>query len=349
MFKTTSSVRRLHLSEANEPPEGIETPAIRGIREAHHYTDPTVEPLRSVIARKIGVDADQIFIGNGLDEVILILALSLNFDSVLMSAQTFKGHRNAFSATRHRVYELPLLSNYEQDIHGFECAMNTNSSGMIVIVANPHNPTGMPISSLSVSRLMESVSISGGQLVLDEAYADFAKYHTTGLQFITRTEGPVVLRSFSKGQCIAGLRLGYAVGPTDIVKNMQNLAEKILPYRVNQVALSVGLWLFDSMQEQILNKVRDGVIERREILRSSLSKAGVRTLVSEAPFLLAQFHSLAGSVVERLKKHGFLICDASRFDFPGWLRLGIPGADDLAEFQSQLLTVILEKDKEVTR
>src|SRR4029078_12672011 len=174
---------------------------------------------------------EKLILCNGAKEVLEFLGHAfLNpGDDVVTSQYAFVVYKLIATSFGARTIEAPS-ANYEQDLDGMLAAITPKTR--LVFVPNPNNPTGTLLSQRAIDDLISGVP-ENVIVVFDEAYFEFLDRPPDTLQFVREGRNIVVLRTFSKIHGLAGLRIGYAVGPTDLVQVLHKTRQ---PFNVNSIA-----------------------------------------------------------------------------------------------------------------
>ncbi|MDI6104305.1 histidinol-phosphate transaminase [Actinoplanes sp. NEAU-A12] len=317
-------VERLALSESafGPSPRAISA-AMAEVRNAHLYPNADSEPVRLAVASLYGLDPGQVVVGNGADELLLLIALACGGHRVraTVCASTFAGHAASLAVAGCEVTQLPI------DDTGLALTdlLTAAETADVLYVCNPHNPTGTVLGADQIATLAAHSRRYGCALVLDEAYAEFADARVfgsgTGMVADDNTAPVVVIRSLSKAYGLAGLRCGFALGPPALMNRVARIAAT-LPYRVNRVSLAAaGAALAD---RDHLEWALEQTTHSREWLRRELSDQGFRVPPTQTNFLFAHLGDDGPQIVERLlTEHSILVRDLTGMGFPGWARIGV--------------------------
>ena len=287
------------------------------------YPDRAATELRSAIAAWHGVSPDNVFAANGSNEVLqtMLLTYAGSGRAVITFEPTYQLHSHLARTSGATVVEVERNDDFSLDVEAAETSM-TSVRPTVTFLCSPNNPTGMVESPATVRRLLGAVP---GLLVIDEAYAQFAGW--TALDLVAEDQPLAVVRTFSKTWSMAAVRLGYVVGPTWLVADLDRV---VLPYHldaVKQVAGRLALEHVVEMDERV--KL---VVAERERLTDELGALPVDVFPSGANFVLFRPHGRAGhGVWQGLVERGVLVRDCSR-----WARLddclrvtvGTPDEDD---------------------
>ncbi|MER6256902.1 histidinol-phosphate transaminase [Streptomyces sp. NPDC001584] len=332
-------VMRLALSEnaAGASPKALAA-ARAEIDRAHWYPHSDGEPLRGLLARHYGLPEQKVIVGNGLDELILLVALATsgNAKPTVVTANTFAGYAASLEISGHAVTTVPWAAAGGIDLDGV-CEAAAGAS--TVVLCNPHNPTGTALNAEQVKTLVEACHDAGALLVLDEAYAEFADATRfgSGLPYL-HGRGIVVLRTFSKAYGLAGLRCGYALGDEDLISAMTAI-RTALPYNTNRVALAAAAAALAD-QHHLRSVVNDCAVAR-QVLSTSLATMGVQSLPSQTNFLLAHLGDAAPGIVGRLAdEHRIHIRDMTGLGLSGWARISVPLTRDVPVLTAALSSAI---------
>lgn len=324
----TPGTYRLALSESawGPAPAALEA-AHQAVAEAQFYPHSDGEPLRQALAKHYGVEAEGVHIGNGADEVLLIatLAVAGSGEVGVVTSGTFAGHRAALEVAGCDVRELPME---RRRLPVAELAAATGDA-RVMILANPHNPTGSALGSDEIARIVSCAAQNGCVVVLDEAYGEFADPASfgSGLDLLSSFNNVIVVRTFSKAYGLAGLRCGYAIGSPALVDGLAAV-RTVLPYNVNRVALAAATAALRD-QEYLRGVVRDNRASRAAIVRR-FREAGLHVVDSEANFVLLDVGAHADAVLAGMDQRGVLARPLAALGYPGAIRLGVCRTDDVA-------------------
>jgi histidinol-phosphate aminotransferase len=303
----------------------------------NRYPDPHQRAVKATLAPLKGVDAAQIFLGNGSDEAIdLLVRLTCRpgQDSILILPPTYGMYEVAANLNDVAAERLPLTADFQ--LAPETIAQVLASTAKLVFICSPNNPTGNLLRADAVEEVLRGFR---GLVVVDEAYADF----TTAPSWTTRlAEFPnlVVLQTFSKAWGLAGLRLGMAFASPQIIGYLNKIKP---PYNVSEATQQFALAAlqdtdrFQAMRQQLL-KGRDWLAER-------LPSVAIveKVFPSDANFLLARFHPDATAVYDYLLGKGIVVRNrTTQPGCAGCLRLTVGSPEEneallaaLEQFDSQ--------------
>ncbi|HSS23044.1 MAG TPA: aminotransferase class I/II-fold pyridoxal phosphate-dependent enzyme, partial [Mycobacterium sp.] len=220
-FPNAIDPHALSLNENPFPPlPAVRSVLIRSIDAANRYPEFLPERLRSLIAGRIGVPADQVVLGAGATGVMLqaLQALTVPGDAIAMSMPTFDGYPIIAEMTRLNSVTVPLDEHGHNDLDGLADAA---ANARIVVVCRPHNPTGSLAPIVQLMRFLRRVA-RDTIVLLDEAYIEFAapEHRIDIAALVGRFPNVVVVRTFSKAYGLAGLRIGYGLASQDLARTL---------------------------------------------------------------------------------------------------------------------------------
>jgi histidinol-phosphate aminotransferase len=295
--------------------------------ELNRYPDRDALALRKALADREGLGAEQVWVANGSNEVLmqLLQAYGGAGRSALILRPGYSMYPELCRTTATTTHSVALprdgaltAETIARDVAEIVSAHDPE----ITLVANPNNPTGALIDADTIQKLHDTVK---GLLVIDEAYIEFAPGEASARPLLGALPRLVISRTFSKAFRLAGLRLGYLLAPARVVEDVMRVR---LPYHLNAITQLAGLVALE--QEPAFLDHRQDTAEERERVRTAITALpGVEVLPSAANFLLLLTDQT--DVFERLLDHGVLIRDlSSAVGRPGTWRatVGTPEEND---------------------
>lgn len=281
--------------------------------EWHRYPDRSAAALRAEIARFHGVSPAEVFAANGSNEVLqtLLLTYAGPGRTVLTFEPTYQLHAHIARITGATVVESERSATFELDLDSAVTAVATHHP-VVTFLCSPNNPTGLVEPESNIRAVLDAVMnlSSPGLLVVDEAYGQFADW--SALPLVNDETPLVVSRTFSKTWSMAGARLGYLVGPTWLVAELDKV---VLPYHLDaakQIAGRLALRFVDEMERRVADLVGE-----RDRLMHSMRSMSVHVFPSGANFILFRPRDRSGRQVwQGLVERSVLVRDCS-----GWPRL----------------------------
>jgi len=264
----------------------------------NRYPDPSAAALKARLRELMGVPAGmEILVGNGSDEIILMLALAVNRPGAALLAPepSFVLFRMVAGFVGLRYVGVPLAADFGLDLAAMESAIRTQRPAL-VFLAYPNNPTGNLFDPAAIARIVE---LAPGLVVVDEAYHAFA-----GESFLPQLErypNLLVMRTVSK-LGLAGLRLGLLAGREEWLRELDKVR---LPYNVNVLTQVIAQRVLE--HKEVLDAQAASIRQERGRLYSQLSAIpGAQAFPSRANFVLFRVPQ-ADAVFAALKAHGVLI------------------------------------------
>lgn len=262
-----------------------------GLSHVSRYPDPTAQALTEQIAAHWCVSADDVAVGPGSAGVLqqILLALCGEGDEVVYAWPGFDAYPLLVAVCGATSVQVPLTASGSHDLHAIRDRVGARTR--VVILCSPHNPTGAVIDHDHLCRFLHSLP-EHVVTVLDEAYVEFDRGgNPAGLPEIMREhDNAVVLRTFSKAYGLAGLRVGYAAGPREIMPPVRKTA---LPFGVTRLAEQAAILSLHSEAE--LRRRLKAVMAAREDLIAGLRDLDLPVLPSRANFVWLPLASAAES------------------------------------------------------
>jgi histidinol-phosphate aminotransferase len=324
---------------SNESPIGPSPLALQAAREmlerAHRYPGVTERDLRRKLADKFDVTADHIILGNGGTDVLRIVTQGFVFNvgNTVMSQVTFPMYQiltTTFSGVSRQVTP---RADYGHDLQAMAAAVDEDTR--LVYLCSPNNPTGGIISQADADAFVAGMP-PHVVVLFDESYCDYVDdaAYADNLPHIRAGRNVLIVRSFSKSAGLANLRLGYLIGPPQLVHYLRHAC---LPFHVGDVALAAASASLDDHDYH--RRSRRVVLAGRAYLQAALSAMGLRCLPSQANFITIIDPPLpASQLVERLLQRGIIVRAMAGFGLPNGVRVTVGGE----EVNERVVTVVGE-------
>jgi histidinol-phosphate aminotransferase len=317
---------------SNESPLGISGLVAEAIAaeipQAYRYPDPLADELRAELARRHGVDPEQILVGNGSDELIYLLALAYlaGGGHAVTADPAYRIDETSTAIVNARLTKVPL-ADWKHDLRAM-----ADVEADIAYVVNPHNPTATVRGREEIERFARNCR--SALVVVDEAYIDFTDDPDALTCMPLVAQGRVaVLRTFSKIGGLAGLRIGYLVATQAVVAALRSIRQ---PFSVGTLAQAAALAALRDRAYYL--RVRDHVLRTREIMVRVLGEAGLEVIPSQANFVLVRTPDEAG-LVGHLADHGLTVRPGSGLGIPGTVRMSVPSQAGLDLLRRALSTL----------
>ncbi|WP_067585530.1 histidinol-phosphate transaminase [Endozoicomonas ascidiicola] len=307
---------------SNENPLGPSPVAVKtmveSLSELARYPDGGGFLLKDALSKKLGVNPEQLTLGNGSNDVLVLLAEAfLNPEaSAVFSEYAFVVYPLAVKATGAEAIVVPSV-NYGHDLDAMASAIKDNTR--LVFLANPNNPTGTAFSQQDLKGFLDKVS-ENVVVVLDEAYFEYAAGGglPDGVELLDRYPNLVVTRTFSKAYGLAGARVGYAVSNPEIADILNRLRQ---PFNLNlpaQFGALAALNDDDYLTESItLNQ--QGMVQ----LEKGFAELGLDWIPSSGNFITVNLAQEAMPIYQALLSHGVIVRPVGNYGLPQHLRVSI--------------------------
>lgn len=320
---------KLNTNECPYPPSPRAVEAIRAATgdSLRLYPDPECAAPRAAIARREGLDVEQIFCGNGSDEV-LAFAFQAFFNpdrDVVFPRITYSFYPvyTDFFGLRRR--EVPMNPDFSDPVD----LLCGNNGG--VVLANPNAPTGIAVPRSTVERLLQANP--DAVVIVDEAYVDFGA--ESAVPLISKYPNLLVVQTASKSRALAGLRTGWAMGQPHLIQALQCVRDCINSYTLDRPA-QAGLAAAVE-DEDYFQSIRSRVMKTREHTAEALKQKCFTVLPSQANFLFIRHPNCPGrTLAQGLRERGVLV---RRWDIPeiqDWLRVSVGTDADMAALLAAL-------------
>ncbi|KAB5607085.1 histidinol-phosphate transaminase [Bifidobacterium jacchi] len=305
--KPAPAGRRAFKLSSNENPYGPLPSVVKAIDAAalttmNRYPDMHGWKVVERLAKRYDVDPASIILGAGSSEVITMLvdALSGPGTEVIYPWRSFEAYPIIVRGAGATPVEVPLTADLRHDIPAMIAAITDRTR--LIIVNNPNNPTSTTVSRAEAEQLMRAVP-KDVVVLFDEAYYQFNTDADTEVATELMREYPniVIARTFSKAYGLAGLRIGFGIGPVPVINEMSKVA---LPFSVSDVAQTAAVASLDA-QDELDARVKDLIAERDRVT-DALAEQGWHVPPSGANFFWLQLNDLTDQVAERLTEAGVI-------------------------------------------
>ncbi len=321
-------LKRIVKLASNENPLGCSPLALKAVQEslngAYRYVDPGAYELTTALSEYHGRPRKEIICGAGIDSLMsyIIAAFSDVDDEILTGEATFIGVFVNTKKCNRNIVTAPM-KDYAYDLQAIVAAITPRTK--IIYLANPNNPTGKMIPKVALDEFIEKVP-QNILIILDEAYYNYACGDTNypdGMKY--RRENLIVTRTFSKDYGLAGLRVGYAVGPERLIKELYKIKLPFEPAHPAQSAAVAALGDTKFVEQTIqLNK------SSMKQLTDGFDKLGLRYIKSHANFLLLILadEEQAADFAEECLNRGLILRHTKAFGAPCGVRINTGTSED---------------------
>jgi histidinol-phosphate aminotransferase len=314
--------------DSNENPFGPSPLALEAMRasleHSSFYPDDESTPLRHKLAELHEVPAEQVQVTAGSTQMLSLLCQTLLGPGLnaVTSERSFVVYGMAVRAAGAQLIEAPMRG----DSVNLTAVLDLiNEHTRLVFLANPNNPTGTLLDATTIDKFVADIA-GHVTVVLDEAYGEFASYfaerrktqYSPSLSYVRRGQNVVVLKTFSKVHGLAGLRIGYGLGPAELMKYCAGLRNT---FSVSSMAQGAALAAMDDrthIQRTLVNNA-----EQSEILGAGLSELGFRVVPTWANFMYCNVGQEASALAETLREQNISVRPLERWGAPGCVRVSI--------------------------
>ncbi len=262
------------------------------------YPDPTAMSLRHAVADYYDLTPEQVFVGNGSDEVLAHIFHGLfQHPAPLLFPDITYSFYPVYSALYGIEYEaVPLTDEFEL------CVSDYVKPNAGIIFPNPNAPTGRLLALADIEWLLQHNTDS--VVVVDEAYIDFGG--KSAVTLVNRYPNLLVTQTFSKSRSLAGLRVGFALGHPVLIEALERVKDSFNSYPLDRLAI-VGATAAMADHEHF-EHTRKAVIEERDALTHRLSERGFHVPPSAANFIFTSHPEWdAGELAEKLRERGIIV------------------------------------------
>lgn len=311
---------KLNTNESPYPPSPkvIDLMTHDAIDRLRLYPDPNSKKLKNTIAGYYDVTAEQVFVGNGSDEVLglLFMAFFQQEKPLLFPDISYSFYPVYCKLFGIEAQTIPLRDDYTINFADYARA----NGG--IIFPNPNAPTAIGIALAEIEALLQSNTES--VVVVDEAYVDFGA--ETAIKLVDKYPNLLVVQTLSKSRSLAGMRVGFAVGHKDLIDALDRVKNSFNSYPLDRLAEAATVVAFED--DAYFKSCRDKIIATREWTVSELERLGFKILPSQANFVFAEpVGKNAAEVAQYLRDHKILVRYFNKPRINQFLRITI-GTDE---------------------
>lgn len=320
---------KLNTNESPYPPspEVVKLMTADAIERLRLYPDPNSKKLKATIAHYYSVKAEQVFVGNGSDEVLALAFMAffqqqkpLLFPDI--SYSFYPAYCKLFSINAELI---PLREDFTIDLGDYARA----NGG--IIFPNPNAPTSIGKPLAEIEQLLQQNTDS--VVIVDEAYIDFGG--TTAISLVDKYPNLLVVQTLSKSRALAGARVGFAIGHPDLVNGLDRIKNSFNSYPLDRLAEAATVAAFED--EAYFQACRSKIIATRQWTVTELEALGFQVLPSQANFVFAKPKANnAAALAQTLREHKILVRYFNAPRINEFLRITI-GTD---EQMQQLINVL---------
>ncbi|EJZ20910.1 histidinol-phosphate transaminase [Rhizobium sp. Pop5] len=320
----------------NENPYGPSPRALEAIRQATDdrlrlYPDPAGTELREAIAARFSLTTEEVFVGNGSDEVLAhtFQALLKHDLPLLYPDVTYSFYPTYSLLYGVEAVEIPVDDSFQIRLSDYDRPCGA------IIIPNPNAPTGIGLPLAGIEGLL--AAHPDAVVVVDEAYVDFGG--ESAVRLISKYPNLLVIQTLSKSRSFAGLRVGFAMGHRDLIEALVRVKDSFNSYpldRLAQVAATAAI-----KDEAWFEACRGKIIATRENLVRELQALGFEVLPSQANFVFARHESRPGAALQAaLRERGVLVRHFAKPRISDFLRISIGTDEECAHLISALKEIL---------
>ena len=320
----------------NENPYGPSSEALAAMQrllneDLRLYPPPNADDLKDCIANYYGLEAGQVFVGNGSDEVLAhVFNGLLKQDAPLL----FPDISYSFYPVFCQLYDIqfskiPLADDFSIDISDYQ---RPNGG---IIFPNPNAPTGRLLDLQVIEQLLQANSDS--VVVVDEAYIDFGG--VSAVPLIAQYDNLLVVHTMSKSRSLAGMRIGYAMGNAELIEGLERVKNSFNSYPLGHLQIAAAVASFND--QDYFEQTTARVIASREQLTEQLQELNFEVLPSKANFVFARHQQQnAQQLASELRSWGIIVRHFKQERIDQFLRITL-GSEQQNQLLVQALTEIL--------
>lgn len=292
---------KLNTNESPYPPSKKVLDAVSSaeVSKLNLYPDPECKELKQAMATLYGLDAKNVFLSNGSDDILnfFFMAFCDNEDHPVAYPNISYGFYSVYAKLHGaKAREIPLEKDFSINIENY-C---TNAEN--VVIANPNAPTGLALTLDQIEHLL--VANPDRLVLIDEAYVDFGAESAVSL--VPKYDNLLVVGTFSKSRSMAGARLGFAFANESIIADLEKIKYSTNPYNINRLTLLAGKAAVEDNGYYMDNCKK--IQSARDYTIGKLHELGFTVTDSKANFIFAKTDAIAGEKLYlELKKRGILV------------------------------------------
>ncbi len=320
---------------SNENPLGPSPKAVDAVRsfleDSGRYPEDTGYYLRQRLAGRYGVDMDNVIVGAGSSDILAMTCHALldHETEILTSEGSFVLYYLFSQAVGAKLVTVPL-KDFTFDLTAMAKAIGPRTR--VIILANPNNPTGTMVGKDEVRRFMAGVP-ENTLVIFDEAYFEYVKDETypDAFEYLTDGRPVLILRTFSKAYGLAGFRIGYGIGTSEVIEALHKVRPPFNVPSVSQVAALAAL-------EDVDHVTRSVETNRRELdfLAGQFQARALQFVPSVANFVLVDVQLPAATAFDKLLKLGVIVRPMQGAGFPTMVRVSVGTREENVKFLTAL-------------
>ena len=322
---------------SNESPLGpstaVQAAIALAVRETTLYPDGNGFELKQALAEKFSLQAAQITLGNGSNDVLelIVRCFAVPGDEVMFAEHAFAVYPLAAKAVGATLMQVPA-KDFGHDLPAMLAAVTEKTK--LIFIANPNNPTGTAVLHSELEKFLCSVP-ERVMVVLDEAYLEYNDNPVNTLEWLAKFPNLIICRTFSKAYGLAGLRVGFAVSHPDVADLLNRIRQ---PFNVNSLALAAAVAALGD--DDYLNRAREINAAGMQQYEQGFQALGLSYIPSKGNFICVDVGREAAGVYETLLREGVIVRPVGGYGLPNHLRISIGLEQDNARCLAALEKVL---------
>jgi len=319
----------------------IKSSIIKELDKLNIYPEAMGNRLIKKLSGYLRIPKNKILVANGIDDILNLIAKTFieMGDETIIPTPTFPIYESTTKLMGGKVIRVKLKKNFKLDID--KLLNKVNKKTKVIFIANPNNPTGNTL--VEIADVEKILKIFRGLLVIDECY--YGICDVTLMNLIKKYDNLLILRSFSKSFGLAGLRVGYAIGSTNIISPMKSVLNDCNPFVLDRVAQAAAVASIDC-EKKIIAKFKK---LKSTFYKKLIKIKKLKVFPSETTFFLIDLKNTSMSAEEfrkRLTKKKIIIKDCSVYGLSNrFTRIPVPREKDLNYVVSSIRDIIYSQKK----
>ncbi len=323
---------KLNTNENAYPPSPRVLEAIQEeAQKLYLYPSPTADDLRETIGSIYNLSKEQVFVGNGSDEV-----LAFSFMAFFEPGRRIRYPNITYSfyPVYARIFNIPVEEVALNEDFSLPVAEFFNAEGG-VILPNPNAPTSLYADLEHIEAIVKNNP--DRVVIIDEAYVDFAKGSAATL--IPKYDNLLVIQTTSKSRALAGLRVGFALGQEELIQGLTRIKDSFNSYTIDRLAMVGAKVAFED--QAYFQKITQKIITTREWVTEEMKELGFTVLPSQANFIFVTHEDYRAEILyEQLKEAGVLVRYFNQPLIDNYLRITIGTDEDMQTFLEKLRGIL---------
>ena len=325
---------KLNTNESPFPPSPKVLKALSRaeILKLNLYSDPTCGQLVEAIAKRYELQPENVLTGNGSDEILAFAfrAFCGEGKPLAYADITYGFYKSQVALFGLESKVIPLREDFTLNVDDYMDFPGT------IVITNPNAPTGIPVPRTDIQRLLEADP--DRVVIVDEAYVDFGG--ESCVPMIYRYDNLLVVQTMSKSRSLAGGRVGFALGSSELIAALNRVKYSFNPYNVNRLSIIAGAAAVED--EDYFQSCCASIRQNRAWTTDKLASLGFTVLPSQANFIFAKSDKLSGeNLYQGLKKHGVLIrwwADSGRIQ--DYVRITIGSMEQMERLANEIARLL---------